>query len=179
MTSINYLPRIHLHSGHSAANLSKVTYSNSYTHSYTDGGGCHAKCRPAHYGQFWGSVSCQMTRRHADQGNQTSDLLITRWWLYPPKATVAWVVKLFNTYFCLKTTWKLLIYQGAVYFEDRGGGDQCTISRWHKSVGQYEKYVLICMSTVSNYVLLVEWTDSESYSELCILVQCTDFTTVF
>lgn len=27
--------------------VSKVTYSNSYWHSYTDGGGCPARCRPA------------------------------------------------------------------------------------------------------------------------------------
>ena len=32
--------------------LSKATYSNSYIHSYTDGGGCHAKCWPAHQEQF-------------------------------------------------------------------------------------------------------------------------------
>ena len=32
--------------------LSKETCSNSYIHSYTDGGGCHARCRPAHQEQF-------------------------------------------------------------------------------------------------------------------------------
>ena len=32
--------------------LSEATYSNSYIHSYTDGGGCDAKCRPAHQEQF-------------------------------------------------------------------------------------------------------------------------------
>ena len=30
--------------------LSKATYSNSYIHSCTDGGGCHARCRPPHQG---------------------------------------------------------------------------------------------------------------------------------
>ena len=34
-------------------------------------------------GAVWGSVSCPKTLRHADQGNQTSDLLITRHWLCP------------------------------------------------------------------------------------------------
>ena len=32
--------------------LCKATYSNSYIHSYTDGGGCHARCRPTHKEQF-------------------------------------------------------------------------------------------------------------------------------
>ena len=31
----------------------------------------------------WGSVSCPRTLWHADQGNQTSELPITRCWLYP------------------------------------------------------------------------------------------------
>ena len=31
----------------------------------------------------WGCVSCPWTLRHVDQGNQTSDLLIARCWLYP------------------------------------------------------------------------------------------------
>ena len=31
----------------------------------------------------WGSVSCLGTPRHADQGYQTSNLPITRCWLYP------------------------------------------------------------------------------------------------
>ena len=30
--------------------LYKITYSKSYKHSYTGGGGCHA---PAHQEQFW------------------------------------------------------------------------------------------------------------------------------
>ena len=36
--------------------LSKVTYSNSYIHSHTDGGGCLARCRPALQEQF--EVQC-------------------------------------------------------------------------------------------------------------------------
>ena len=32
--------------------LSKASYSNSYIHSYTDGGGCYPRCRPAHQEQF-------------------------------------------------------------------------------------------------------------------------------
>ena len=63
--------------------LSKTTCSNSHIHSYIDAAGCHARCRPAHQEQLWGSVSCPRTLRHADQGNGTSDLLITRRWLYP------------------------------------------------------------------------------------------------
>ena len=42
----------HFHLGHLATILTKVIYSNSYVHSYTDGGGCHARCRPAHPKQF-------------------------------------------------------------------------------------------------------------------------------
>ena len=34
-------------------------------------------------GAVWGSVSCPWMLWHADQGNQTSDLQITRIWLYP------------------------------------------------------------------------------------------------
>ena len=34
-------------------------------------------------GTVWGSVSCPRTRRHADQGNQTSDHPITGRWLCP------------------------------------------------------------------------------------------------
>lgn len=32
---------------------------------------------------FWGSLSNPRTLRHARQGNRTSDLLVTRIWLYP------------------------------------------------------------------------------------------------
>ena len=32
--------------------LSKATYSNSYVHSYTDGGGRYVRCRPEHQEQF-------------------------------------------------------------------------------------------------------------------------------
>ena len=65
--------------------LSKAKYSNSHTHSYKDGGGCIARCRPARQEQFWGSVSCTRTLPRADQGNRTSDLSITRCWLCPPE----------------------------------------------------------------------------------------------
>ena len=34
-------------------------------------------------GAVGGSVSCPRTLRHAEQGNLTSDLLLTRCWLYP------------------------------------------------------------------------------------------------
>ena len=54
-----------------------VQYSNSCKHSYVDDGGCHARCRPAHQEQFWGSEPCPRTLRHADQGNETNDLPIT------------------------------------------------------------------------------------------------------
>ena len=57
----------------------KVTGS-TFIHSHTDGGGWHAKCRPAHQKLVWGSVSFPTT--HAAQGNQTSDLPITGRWLY-------------------------------------------------------------------------------------------------
>ena len=40
--------------------------------------GCHARCWPGHQEQFWGSVSSSRTLQHADQGNQTNDLPITR-----------------------------------------------------------------------------------------------------
>ena len=43
--------------------LSKATYSNSYIHWYTDGGGCHARCRPSHQGQF--GVQC-LAQGHFD-----------------------------------------------------------------------------------------------------------------
>ena len=48
-------------------------------HSHTDGGGCHARCRPARQEQF--RVQC-CPRTHADQVNRTSNLPITRCWLY-------------------------------------------------------------------------------------------------
>ena len=57
----------------------KATYSISYTLSYTYGGGCCASCRIAHQEQLWGLVTCPRTPQHADhQGNQTSDLSVTR-----------------------------------------------------------------------------------------------------
>ena len=74
--------------------LSKATYSNSYIHSYIDGGGCHARCPPAHQEQFGGSVSCLRTLGHADQGNRTSDLLSHS---HP---LLAWVVCLPNYFTC-------------------------------------------------------------------------------
>lgn len=48
-------------------------FSRRPKHSYTDGGGCHARSRPAHQEQCWGSVSCSRPLRLADQGNLTSD----------------------------------------------------------------------------------------------------------
>ena len=55
-------------------------------HSYTDGGGCHARSRPA----VWGSASCQRKLQHADQENWTSDLSITRHWLYNSPGLLGW-----------------------------------------------------------------------------------------
>ena len=63
--------------------LSKATYNNSYIHSSADGGGCHGRSRPAHQEQFGGSVFCQRTLQHADQGKRTSNRPITRHWFYP------------------------------------------------------------------------------------------------
>ena len=48
--------------------------SQKLRHSYTDGGGCHARCRPAHQEQFG--------VQYLAQGHQTSDFLMTRHWLY-------------------------------------------------------------------------------------------------
>ena len=50
--------------------------------SYTDDGGCHAKCWCTSRA-VWGSVSCLRTLQHAGQGNRTCDPPITRHWLYP------------------------------------------------------------------------------------------------
>ena len=65
-------PFSHLH--FRAFFLSKATYSNSYIHSYSDCGGCHARCWPAHQEQVGVSASCTRTLWHADQGNWTHDL---------------------------------------------------------------------------------------------------------
>ena len=46
----------HTYGTRNVARDSFSSYHISYIHSYTDGGGCHAKCRPAHQEQFWGSV---------------------------------------------------------------------------------------------------------------------------
>ena len=40
-----------------------MTYGNSYIHSYTDGSGCHTRCRPAHQEQF--GVQC-LAQGHFD-----------------------------------------------------------------------------------------------------------------
>ena len=58
--------------------FSKATYSNSYIDSYTDGGGWHARCRTSTSGAVWGWVYCSRTLQHADQGNPTCGLPITR-----------------------------------------------------------------------------------------------------
>ena len=58
------------------------TSQQVHIHLFTDGSGCHARCRPAHREQFRGSVSCPRTLRRADQGNWTIVLQITRRWLY-------------------------------------------------------------------------------------------------
>ena len=44
-----------------------------------------ARCRPAHKEQFWGSVSCLWTLRHADQGNWPSDLPENKTPALPPE----------------------------------------------------------------------------------------------
>ena len=41
-------------------------------------------------GAVWGSVSCSRTLRHADQGNWTSNLLMTRRWLNPWSTAITW-----------------------------------------------------------------------------------------
>ena len=56
---------------------------HKFIHTCTGGGGCHAKCQRAHHEQIWGSVSCPRTLQQAVQRNGTSDLPITRLWLYP------------------------------------------------------------------------------------------------
>ena len=53
-------------------------FCHNNSNSYNDS--CHARCTS---GAVWGSVSCPRTLWHADQGNQTSNLLIRRCWLYP------------------------------------------------------------------------------------------------
>ena len=58
------------------------TSQQVHIHLFTDGSGCHARCRPAHREQFRGSVSCPRTLRRADQGNWTIVLQITRRWLF-------------------------------------------------------------------------------------------------
>ena len=64
--------------------LSKATYSNSYIHSFIHWWWwlpCKVPTRTS--GAVWGSVSWPRTLRHADQGNPTRDLPITRCWLHP------------------------------------------------------------------------------------------------
>ena len=48
-----------------------MTYNNSFIHTYTDGGGCHARCQPAH--QEHTGVQ-HLAQGHFDMGNRTSDL---------------------------------------------------------------------------------------------------------
>ena len=55
-----------------------VTYSNSYKHSYTDGGGCQARCKQALQEQFWGSVSCPRTLWHAEEKSRTGEVAQVR-----------------------------------------------------------------------------------------------------
>ena len=43
-----FLPRLDIMPWRSFTFKAFRTYSNSYIHSYTGGGGCHARCRPAH-----------------------------------------------------------------------------------------------------------------------------------
>ena len=57
--------------------------SNSYIHSHTDGSGCHARCRPAHQKQFGVRYLAQRYFDMHTRGIGTSDLPITRHWLYP------------------------------------------------------------------------------------------------
>ena len=61
--------------------LSKVSYNNSHIFIYTFTQWwwqLPCKVLTSTSGAVWGSVSCPKTLRHADQGNQTSNLLITR-----------------------------------------------------------------------------------------------------
>ena len=57
--------------------LPKVTYSNSYIHSYTDGAGRHATWRPAHQEQFGVQDLAQgnFDMKLGGAGIRTSDLL--------------------------------------------------------------------------------------------------------
>ena len=59
-------------------------------------------------GAVWSSVSCPKTLRHADQGNWTGDLLITRSRLYPwsKAATLLLTICLFSLHsLCLTQTY--------------------------------------------------------------------------
>ena len=68
---------IHVHNLADTFVQSNLQY---FIHSYTDGGGCHARWPPAHQHirSNGCSVSCLRAIRHADQGNWTNDLSITR-----------------------------------------------------------------------------------------------------
>ena len=52
-------------------------------HAYTDGGGCHARCRPAHQEQFGVQYLAQGHFNMQTRGIWTSDLPVTTHWLYP------------------------------------------------------------------------------------------------
>ena len=47
---LGYFKQLYSHLGHFADTFVQSTYK--YIHSYTDGGGCYARCRPAHLEQF-------------------------------------------------------------------------------------------------------------------------------
>ena len=76
--------------------FSKVTYSHSNNHilmavAATQGAN-------QHIGAVWGSVSCPRALWHADQGNRTSDLPITKGWLCPQLRVQAHI---HSTYTCI------------------------------------------------------------------------------
>ena len=93
----------HLHLGNlaDAFCLKRLTLINQYIHTLMV---VAAMQRPS--GAVWDSVTCPRTLWHADQGNWTSNLPLTRCWLYPwPTADTT----IIGCIWCIYTTMKVHI----------------------------------------------------------------------
>ena len=104
-------------------------------------------------GAVLGSVSCPRTLQHADQGNRTSDLPITRHWLYPWSLLYYSPVMFFQTFWILQSVSRKWPH---TCFNKRGNVTHHTV-KWHIKQLQYLISFSYTVNNIYNKIELLLW----------------------
>ena len=89
--------------------LSKAIYSNSYIHSYTDGGDCHTRCRQAHQEGFSILPKDTSACRHGESNQRPSNNMTLALPLGQSTLVVFWLFLLSFVFQLVKAAPLLLI----------------------------------------------------------------------